>query len=119
MTTEPSTTTTTTDAPVRVWPTTTLPPLIVQQGKASYAVGAEGDITATGRWKCGAPTLALVRRDGDVFVFTSWASDADVVAVPVGHVDGAKGVRAEDADADGCDELVVDRTDGAPARLRP
>ena len=76
-------------------------------------------MATTGRWHCKAPTLALARHDGDVFVFTSWASDADVVAVPVGHVDGAKGLRAEDSDADGCDELVVDRADGAPVRLRP
>jgi len=111
-------TTSTTAAFVRVWPTTTLPPLVVQHGGASFAVGSEGDQTVVGAFRCGEPLLALLRGD-DVFVFAAWASaGVDAIGAPVGHVDGARGLRAE-PDADGCDALVVDRTEEAPVRLHP
>jgi hypothetical protein len=113
-----------------VWPTTTstttaaaaasTAPLVVEHAGASYAVGTGGDRTVVGRFRCGDPLLALVRADGDIFVFTSWASaGADVVGAPIGHVDGARDVRVEDADGDGCDELVVVRADGTSERLTP
>jgi hypothetical protein len=55
-----------------------------------------------------------------MFVFATWASSgADVVGAPIGHVDGAHDVRVEDADGDGCDELVVVRADGSTERLTP
>ena len=119
-------TTSTTAAPARVWPTTTTTaaasstPLVVVHAGASYAVGAVGDRVFVGRFRCGAPVPALVRADGDIFVFATWAvAGADVVGAPIGHVDNGRDVRIEDADGDGCDELVVVRADGTSERLTP
>ena len=112
-------TTETTAAPVRVWPTTTLPPQVVRNGDAAFAVEG-GAFTAVGRFRCDAPMLALVRRDGAAFLFASWATaGADVVAAPIGHVDQPRGLRVQDSDGDGCDELLVDNGGGLPVVLRP
>jgi len=118
-------TTSTTSAPARVWPTTTTTaavarsaPLLVEHDGASFAVGAAGDRTVVGRFGCGDPLLAVLRADGDAFLFATWASGgADVVGAPIGHVDNARDVHVEDADGDGCDELVVVRADGTSERL--
>jgi hypothetical protein len=104
---------------VRVWPTTTLPPVVVRAGDGTYAVEA-GGFTAVGRFSCGGPLLAMVRQDGDAYLFRGWATTgADVVAALIGHVDEPRGARAEDADGDGCDEVVVDRAGSAPVTIRP
>lgn len=73
-----------------------------------------------GRFRCGDPIAALLRSDGDLFLFPTWASSGSgVVGAPIGHVDNASDVRVEDADGDGCDELVVVRADGTSERLTP
>ncbi|MBV8693329.1 MAG: hypothetical protein JOY57_16845 [Actinobacteria bacterium] len=111
-------TTSTTAAAVRVWPTTTLPPLVVQHGDGQFAVGAADDHVAVGAFRCADQVLALLRGD-DVFLFTSWADyGVDAVGAPVGHVDGATGLHAEPS-GDGCDAIVVDRTEEAPVRINP
>ena len=56
---------------------------------------------------------------GEVFTFEGWATaDHDVRAPLLARVPGGQTVRAADLDADGCNELVVERVGAAPAVLR-
>jgi hypothetical protein len=93
---------------------------IVEVGGERWSVGLPGDLVVTGDWACrGMSTLALLRPGtGDVFVFDGWASPGhDVAATPLARVDGAFGLRPSDLDADGCPELLVERTGGPPVQV--
>ncbi|HYD08821.1 MAG TPA: hypothetical protein VEA78_01860 [Acidimicrobiales bacterium] len=101
-------TTSTSVAARRVWPST--PPTIVGAG-ATWRFGDAGDVAHVGSWDCGgAPTPALVRADGTVWLAPDWSTpsyvttiDDEVLDVTVEHVDG-------------CDVLVV-TTPSGPVRL--
>ncbi|HEV3400778.1 MAG TPA: hypothetical protein VG078_03065 [Acidimicrobiales bacterium] len=93
---------------------------IVEAGGGRWSVGRPGDLVVTGDWACrGMSTLALLRPGtGDVFVFDGWASPGqDVAATARARVDGAFALRPSDLDADGCPELLVERTGGPPVRV--
>lgn len=115
----PGATTTSGPVAVRVWPPE---PLDFHDGVLSldgvrYAVGRPGDAAVAGDWACtGRRTLALLRpATGEVFAFDGWpAGDEELVARLLGTVAGARGLRALDADGDGCDDLEVERPDGPP-----
>jgi hypothetical protein len=94
---------------------------IVTDGRTRLRIGEGTDQVATGRWTCGAAsTLALLRSDGDVYVFPSWAAAGiDVPARLVGHVEGGTGLAAADTDGDGCDEIVIASAGGATATVDP
>jgi hypothetical protein len=94
---------------------------VVEAGGLRWSVGEPDDVVAVGDWSCsGTRALAVLRpRTGEVFTFTGWATAGHEVQAPLlAQVPGAQTVRAADLDADGCNELVVERTAGAPAVLR-
>ncbi|MGH9227024.1 MAG: hypothetical protein ACRD2W_25335, partial [Acidimicrobiales bacterium] len=94
---------------------------VVEAGGARWAVGEPDDVVAVGDWTCsGTRSLAVLRpRTGEVFTFTGWATAGHDVQAPLaGRVPGGQTVRAADLDADGCNEVVVERANGAPAVLR-
>lgn len=115
-------TTVTPPVATRVWPED---PLRFVDGVLTidgvrYAVGQPGDSLVAGDWACtGRRTLALLRpATGELFAFDGWAGTGeDLAARPVGRVAGATGIRAVDADGDGCDDLEVTRPGGPPVRL--
>lgn len=115
----------TTDTPpvaTRVWPPDPLhfADGVLTMGGARYAVGASGDSVAAGDWACtGRRTLALLRSGtGELFVFDRWADPGqNLPARPVGRVAGAMGIRAVDADGNGCDRLEVARNGKPPVHL--
>ena len=91
-------------------------------GTGRWEVGAPGDLVTLGDWDCdGSKTLALLRPStGAVYAFLDWATgDRDTTADSLGVVDGANAISTEDADGDGCDDLVVHRVAGEPVTLRP
>jgi hypothetical protein len=95
---------------------------VLHAGPTRWAVGQKGDVVVTGSWGCApAATLALLRpATGDVFAFGGWAASGHPTAAPlVGHVDGANGLRPDDTDGDGCDDLVVTRSTGDAVTLHP
>lgn len=104
---------------VRVWPPE---PLDYRDGVLTldgvrYAIGRPGDAVAAGDWACsGRRTLALLRAaTGEVFAFDAWpAGSEDTAARLVATVPGASGLRAFDADGDGCDDLEVARAGDRP-----
>ncbi|MDQ3980433.1 MAG: hypothetical protein M3314_12910 [Actinomycetota bacterium] len=86
-----------------------------------WAVGQSGDQVAIGDWSChGSSSVALLRpATGEIFAFEGWASAGrDLQAPLVGRVGGGQQLRAADVDGDGCHELVVERSAGAPVVLR-
>ena len=90
---------------------------VVEAGSERWAVGRPGDLVATGDWACqGTTTLALLRPgSGEVFVFDGWAGPgAELAATALARVEGAFALRTADLDADGCPELLVERTGGSP-----
>ena len=94
---------------------------VLDAGRLRWAVGQPGDLVATGDWSCsGTQTLALLRpATGEVFAFEGWATGEQEVRAPlVERIPGGRTVRAADLDGDGCHELVVERTTGAPVMLR-
>ncbi len=111
-----------TTAPTAPAEPVTIDGTIVQVGDRRYAIGLPGDVIAVADWDCdGQATPALLRPDsGEVFVFGRWATDADVVAVPVARVAGAVTLIAE-VDSTGCPTPVVGRPDGSavPVPLEP
>jgi len=95
---------------------------VVEAAGWRWAVGQEGDVVAVGDWTCGGRrSLAVLRPStGEVYAFSGWATaGADVAAPVVGRVVGGQALRTADIDGDGCNELVVERTNGAPAVLHP
>ena len=93
----------------------------VESGERRWVVGAPGDLLALGDWDCsGARSLAVLRPStGEVFVFDGWAAEGDDRVAPLlGRVDGASTIRAADLDADGCNEIVVERVGAVPVVLR-
>ncbi len=95
---------------------------VVEAAGRRWAVGEAGDVVALGDWTCvGRRSLAVLRPStGEVFAFTGWAAPGvDVQAPLVGRVAGGQALRAADLDGDGCNELVVERSAGAPAVLHP
>jgi hypothetical protein len=91
----------------------------VEAGDRRWTVGQPGDLVATADWSCsGHATLALLRpATGDVFVFDGWAGPGhDLVAEPVGRVEGGFAIRTADT-GDGCPRVSVDRTNGPPVTL--
>jgi hypothetical protein len=89
---------------------------VVEAGDRRWTVGQPGDLVATADWSCsGHATLALLRpATGEVFVFDGWAGPGhDLVAEPVGRVDGGFAIRTADT-GDGCPRVSVERTDGPP-----
>ena len=94
---------------------------VVEGAGRRWQVGEADDVIALGDWSCtGSRTLAVLRpASGEVFAFSGWASaDHQVEAPLLARVAGGRALRAADLDADGCNELVVERADGAPAVLR-
>ena len=91
---------------------------VVDFAGARYRVGEPGDQVIAGDWDCdGRVTLALFRpRTGDVFRFDLTADNVTVSATT--RVTGGTRAHARDVDADGCDEIVVDRSTGPPAIIR-
>jgi len=91
---------------------------IVDFDGARYRVGEPGDQVVAGDWDCdGTLTLALYRpRTGDVFRFDRTADNLTISATT--RVTGGTRAQARDLDADGCDEIVVDRPTGPPAVIR-
>jgi hypothetical protein len=91
----------------------------VDAGVARWSLGNPGDVAAVGDWDCdGEASAALLRpATGDVFLFADWAEVAAPVTVrATRQVAGGVGIRAE-ADADGCDRLLVDLPDGTSTRV--
>lgn len=86
---------------------------LVRVGEVRYQVGEPGDVVALGDWDCeGGATPAVLRPStGEVFVFDSWAGEADVAVGATDRVDGADELVVEGA-SDGCDRLIVVRADG-------
>ena len=90
---------------------------VLTAGGARYAVGGPGDAVVAGDWSCsGRRTVALLRpATGDVFAFDGWPPpDAEVPGRRLARVDGATGLRAGDADGDGCADLQVERSGRPP-----
>ncbi|HEX6597187.1 MAG TPA: hypothetical protein VF045_09640 [Acidimicrobiales bacterium] len=95
---------------------------VVEAAGRRWEVGQAGDVVALGDWTCaGRRSLAVLRPStGEVFAFTGWAQAGVEVQAPlVGRVTGGQALRAADLDGDGCNELVVERSAGAPAVLHP
>ena len=93
---------------------------VLEANGARYAVGQAGDRVALGDWSCdGRVTLVLLRPStGRLYRFDGWAdAAADAPAQSIGEVSGATSVRRGHADHDGCDELVVDRSNGPPVTV--
>lgn len=84
-------------------------------GARRYEVGRNGDLVVLGDWDCdgNATPAALRPSTGEVFVFTSWSADGDVVVRPTARVPNAATVHVE-AGAGACATLVVQRVDGSP-----
>lgn len=94
---------------------------VVEAAGRRWQVGDASDIVAVGDWSCsGTRALAVLRPStGEVFAFAGWAAAGQPLDAPlVGRVAGARALRAADIDGDGCNELVVERSEGAPAVLR-
>jgi hypothetical protein len=94
---------------------------VVEAGASRWAVGEAADVVAIGDWTCsGSRSLAVLRpRTGEVFTFAAWASaERDVEAPLLARIEGGRSLRAADLDSDGCHELIVERTVGAPTVLR-
>lgn len=94
---------------------------VVEAAGRRWAVGEPGDVAAVGDWTCsGDRSLALLRpRTGEVFTFAGWATAGHELTAPrTATVAGGRSLRAADLDADGCNELVVERATGAPAVVR-
>jgi hypothetical protein len=85
----------------------------VTVGAQRYEVGRAGDLVVAGDWDCdGVPTPALLRpSSGEVFVFSAWAGDDDIVVRPVATVTGGEEL-VTDVREGGCSTLVVRRADG-------
>jgi len=86
---------------------------VVEAADRRWAVGRAGDLVATGDWACGgAHTLAVLRpATGEVFVFDGWAgTERELNATARTVVEGGFALRSGDLDADGCPELLVDRS---------
>lgn len=86
---------------------------VVEGPNGRWAVGRPGDQVATGDWSCaGMRTLALLRPGtGEVFVFGGWAgAEGELAATARAVVDGGFALRSGDLDADGCTDLLVDRS---------
>jgi hypothetical protein len=101
-----------------VWPPATGPaPTFVLEGRR-YSAGKPGDVALVGPFGCnGAGGTAAVLRpaSGKVFVFTTAASAGhEVASVEVATVLGGRALRADDADGDGCVDLLVERVRGEP-----
>lgn len=106
----------TTPVPVPPAPTTTpvtIDGTTVVVGTRHYEVGQPGDLVVVGDWDGDeVPTAAVLRPEtGEVFVFSSWAGDAEVVVRPVATVGGA--VELLVTDAGDRDQLLVRRADGS------
>ena len=86
---------------------------ILSVGGTRYAVGARGDVAATGRWSCGAALLALLRpATGEVWLYGAWPSGAASITPTLSAVvAGAR--RLAVVPGDHCDTLDVVRRDGA------
>lgn len=95
---------------------------IVAHDGRRYAIGEPGDEVAIGPFACPDPgDLAAVLRPatGEVFVFTTWADEADeATAVAAGQVPPGS-TWAPSAVRDGCAPLVVRRPDGTTETVPP
>jgi serine/threonine protein kinase len=119
----PSTTgvppTTTPPAPTAtlVWPPVTGPAPTFMLGERRYTAGAPGDVVLVGPFGCngsGGSAAVLRPESGRVFLFTEVASVGhDTTAAEVATVVGGRGLRSDDADGDGCIDLLVERAGGA------
>lgn len=95
---------------------------VLWSATSRVSVGRVGDVVVTGDFDCdGRATPALLRpATGEVFVFAAWATPATAVAARrAAAVAGGTGIRTVDRDGDGCDELVVDRAEGADEVVAP
>ena len=81
---------------------------VLEHGGRKYAIGAEGDLVATGDWDCdGDATPAIVRPvTGDVVLFDGWPGPGETLSMPVRwNVETPVGV--EVVHHDSCDLLRV------------
>ena len=81
---------------------------VLEHGGRKYAIGAEGDLVATGDWDCdGDATPAIVRpATGDVVLFDGWPGPGETLSMPVRwNVETPVGV--EVVHHDSCDLLRV------------
>jgi hypothetical protein len=88
---------------------------ILERGSERWSLGQGGDLVTVGDWDCdGEATPAVLRpATGAVYALASWAAEgSDVRGEFVGSVSNAVDLHAADADADGCDDLVVGDTHG-------
>lgn len=91
---------------------------VLTVGARRFAVGAPGDAVAVGRWRCGSPTVALLRAaTRTVWVFASWPARGLAVGTRVATV--ASGVALRARHVGRCDVLVVERAGGATTELDP
>ncbi|MGH9273971.1 MAG: hypothetical protein ACRDZU_04920 [Acidimicrobiales bacterium] len=82
-------------------------------GARRFEVGRPGDLVVLGDWDCdGSATPAALRPStGEVFVFSSWAAEGDVLVRPTVRIPNALAPHVE-ASIGGCANLVVERADG-------
>lgn len=87
-------------------------------GSRHYEVGQPGDLVVVGDWDGDlVPTAAVLRPEtGEVFVFSSWTTDRDIVVDPMATVDGAVALLVTRAGAR--DELLARRADGSRHPIR-
>lgn len=90
----------------------------VRLGTRRYQVGDPGDLVVVGDWDCnGSSTPAVLRPStGEVFVFTAWASDREVVVPPVASIDDAVNLMVGE-EAGGCSALAAERGDGSRVEI--
>jgi hypothetical protein len=113
-----------TSLPTQVWPVPAAggPAPTLEIGGRRYSVGQPGDVAVADVPGCGnMPRVAVLRpATGTVYAFTAIAdAGVDTSAVPIGTVAGASGLAFRDADGDGCNDIVVTRTQGDPVVLSP
>jgi tRNA A-37 threonylcarbamoyl transferase component Bud32 len=84
-----------------------------------FAVGEAGDQVAVGRWSCGPVEVALLRPNGELYVFDHLARKGlDQEGRLVARAPAATWLRAQPAHQPGCDLLAVGNAKGS-AVVRP
>jgi hypothetical protein len=84
-----------------------------------FALGEAGDQVAVGRWSCGPVEVALLRPNGELYVFDHLARKGlDQEGRLVARAPAATWLRAQPARQPGCDLLAVGNAKGS-AVVRP
>ncbi len=88
---------------------------VIEAAGLRWQVGTPADQVVEGDWNCdGEATLALLHPpSGQLYRFDTWSpADADLRGTPISRVAGGQLLRAGDLDDDGCDDLLVESSDG-------